>query len=158
VFQTTAGRSFGIGLSHRDVHEKALKKLGSSFKAAIRDSKRGDDKHNPGSSMNGAAYGKAEQHNREIHENDVWHHLEHPANALAEFRRVLVPRGRVIILEPAMSVVGRLVYGNCHHEPWASTRLCLISWPISAAPVAHVICSAVIVSPCFRAARASGIA
>ena len=48
---------------------------------------------------------------------DVWHHLEHPANALAEFRRVLVPRGRVIILEPAMSVVGRLVYGNCHHEP-----------------------------------------
>jgi SAM-dependent methyltransferase len=48
---------------------------------------------------------------------DVWHHLEHPANALAEFRRVLVPRGKVIILEPAMSVVGRLVYGNCHHEP-----------------------------------------
>jgi hypothetical protein len=29
----------------------------------------------------------------------------------------LVPRGRVILLEPAMSVVGRLVYGNCHHEP-----------------------------------------
>ena len=48
---------------------------------------------------------------------DVWHHLEHPANALAEFQRVLVPRGRVIILEPAMSVVGRLVYGICHHEP-----------------------------------------
>ena len=48
---------------------------------------------------------------------DVWHHLEHPADALAEFRRVLVRRGRVIILEPAMSVVGRLVYGNCHHEP-----------------------------------------
>ena len=37
---------------------------------------------------------------------DVWHHLEYPANALAEFRRVLVPRGRVIILEPAMSVGG----------------------------------------------------
>jgi SAM-dependent methyltransferase len=48
---------------------------------------------------------------------DVWHHLEHPANALAEFRRVLVPRGRVILLEPAMSVVGRMVYGSCHHEP-----------------------------------------
>jgi SAM-dependent methyltransferase len=48
---------------------------------------------------------------------DVWHHLEHPANALAEFRRVLVPRGRVILLEPAMSAVGRLIYGNCHHEP-----------------------------------------
>jgi hypothetical protein len=48
---------------------------------------------------------------------DVWHHLEHAANALAEFRRVLVRRGRVILLEPAMSVLGRLVYGNCHHEP-----------------------------------------
>ena len=39
------------------------------------------------------------------------------ANALAEFRRVLVPKGRVILLEPAMSLVGRLVYGKCHHEP-----------------------------------------
>ena len=48
---------------------------------------------------------------------DVWHHLEYPANALAEFRRVLVPRGWVILLEPAMSVAGRLIYGNCHHEP-----------------------------------------
>jgi SAM-dependent methyltransferase len=48
---------------------------------------------------------------------DVWHHLEHPANALAEARRVLVPRGRLILMEPAMSVCGRMVYGRCHHEP-----------------------------------------
>ncbi len=48
---------------------------------------------------------------------DVWHHLEFPADALAEFRRVLVPGGRVILLEPAMSPLGRLVYGSCHHEP-----------------------------------------
>ena len=48
---------------------------------------------------------------------DVWHHLEHPANALMEFRRVLVTHGRVILLEPAMSVLGRFVYGHCHHEP-----------------------------------------
>jgi hypothetical protein len=30
---------------------------------------------------------------------------------------VLVPHGKVILLEPAMSLVGRLIYGNCHHEP-----------------------------------------
>jgi hypothetical protein len=90
VFQTTAGRSFGIGLSHRDVHEKALKKLGSSFKAAIRDSKRGDDKHNPGSSMNGAAYGKAEQHNREIHENQkAWARKPVLRRAYAELYRTI---------------------------------------------------------------------
>lgn len=48
---------------------------------------------------------------------DVWHHIEYPANALLEFRRVLVPGGRVILCEPAMSLAGRLVYGRCHHEP-----------------------------------------
>lgn len=48
---------------------------------------------------------------------DVWHHLEHPANALREARRVLAPGGRIILMEPAMGLVGRLVYGNCHHEP-----------------------------------------
>ncbi len=48
---------------------------------------------------------------------DVWHHLEHPANALMEARRVLAPGGRIILMEPAMSLTGRLIYGNCHHEP-----------------------------------------
>jgi SAM-dependent methyltransferase len=53
---------------------------------------------------------------------DVWHHLEHPANALREARRVLVPGGRMILMEPAMSLVGRLIYGNCHHEPLGFDR------------------------------------
>lgn len=48
---------------------------------------------------------------------DVWHHLEFPGNALQEFHRVLVPGGRVIIFEPAMSLLGFVVYGFFHHEP-----------------------------------------
>jgi SAM-dependent methyltransferase len=48
---------------------------------------------------------------------DVWHHIEYPADALAEFRRVLAPGGRVILMEPSMSLLGRFVYGLFHHEP-----------------------------------------
>lgn len=48
---------------------------------------------------------------------DVWHHLRYPGTVLDEFRRVLAPGGRVILLEPAMSWLGRVVYGLFHHEP-----------------------------------------
>jgi SAM-dependent methyltransferase len=48
---------------------------------------------------------------------DVWHHLEYPANALAEAARVLGPRGRLIVMDPAMSLAGKVVYGLFHHEP-----------------------------------------
>ncbi|MFZ4766132.1 MAG: class I SAM-dependent methyltransferase [Roseimicrobium sp.] len=48
---------------------------------------------------------------------DVWHHLERSGDALAEFRRVLHPQGRLILFEPAMSLLGRVAYGLCHHEP-----------------------------------------
>jgi SAM-dependent methyltransferase len=48
---------------------------------------------------------------------DVWHHLRYPANALAEAYRVLIPGGRLIIMDPAMSLTGRFVYGLFHHEP-----------------------------------------
>ena len=47
---------------------------------------------------------------------DVWHHLEYPAKALAEASRVLVPQGRLIIMEPAMSLLGKIVYGNFHRK------------------------------------------
>jgi SAM-dependent methyltransferase len=48
---------------------------------------------------------------------DVFHHLRHPRTALQECRRVLQRQGRVILFEPYVSLVGRIVYGPLHHEP-----------------------------------------
>ena len=50
---------------------------------------------------------------------DVWHHLEYPGTALAEFHRVLRKGGRLVIFDPAMGLLGRIVYGVFHHEPLA---------------------------------------
>ena len=52
---------------------------------------------------------------------DVWHHLRYPGTALKEFHRVLAPGGRVIILDPAISWLGQLLYGLFHHEPIGRT-------------------------------------
>lgn len=48
---------------------------------------------------------------------DVWHHLEYPGTALAEFHRVLTPGGRLIVFDPAMGMLGRVVFGLFHPEP-----------------------------------------
>lgn len=50
---------------------------------------------------------------------DVFHHLRYPGTALREFHRVLKVGGRVLIFEPYISLLGRLVYGAFHHEPIA---------------------------------------
>jgi len=48
---------------------------------------------------------------------DVFHYLQFPGTALAEFWRVLADGGRLLLLEPGMGVLGKLVYGLFHHEP-----------------------------------------
>lgn len=53
---------------------------------------------------------------------DVFHHLQYPGNALDEFYRVLIPGGRLIILEPCISLLGLIVYGGLHPEPLGLTR------------------------------------
>jgi SAM-dependent methyltransferase len=50
---------------------------------------------------------------------DVFHHLRYPGTALAEAYRVCAPVGRLIIFEPCVSLLGRLVYGPLHAEPLA---------------------------------------
>lgn len=50
---------------------------------------------------------------------DVFHHLRYPGTALKEFQRVLTSRGRVILFEPAVSLLGRLLFGPLHPEPLA---------------------------------------
>lgn len=53
---------------------------------------------------------------------DVLHHLQYPGTAFWELKRVLRPSGRVIIFEPAMSLLGLLVYGLLHKEPLGWNR------------------------------------
>ena len=57
---------------------------------------------------------------------DVFHHLKYPGTALNELQRVLRKGGRVIMLEPCVSLLGLLVYGVLHDEPIAITKV--IEW------------------------------
>jgi len=48
---------------------------------------------------------------------DVFHHLRYPGNALNEFLRVLTPGGRLILMEPGLGLMGRIIYDWMHIEP-----------------------------------------
>jgi SAM-dependent methyltransferase len=47
---------------------------------------------------------------------DVFHHLARPARFLDEASRVLLPGGRVVVLDPYCSRVSTLAYRRFHHE------------------------------------------
>jgi SAM-dependent methyltransferase len=47
---------------------------------------------------------------------DVLHHLSRPARFFDEARRVLVPGGRVVILDPYCSLISTVAYRRFHHE------------------------------------------
>ncbi|HEY1172314.1 MAG TPA: class I SAM-dependent methyltransferase [Verrucomicrobiae bacterium] len=50
---------------------------------------------------------------------DVFHHLEVPKAFLRSARRVLKPGGKIIIMDPYISLSSYVVYGAFHHEPVA---------------------------------------
>jgi SAM-dependent methyltransferase len=48
---------------------------------------------------------------------DVLHHMERPADFLADAQRVLRPAGRIVMIEPAITPVSYLFYRLFHPEP-----------------------------------------
>lgn len=48
---------------------------------------------------------------------DVFHHLEFPGLALYNMHRVLKKKGRIVMIEPAMGIIPRIIYKLFHHEP-----------------------------------------
>ena len=53
---------------------------------------------------------------------DVFHHLRAPGAFLREARRVLAPRGKVLLVEPFISFASYPVYAWLHHEPVAMSE------------------------------------
>ena len=50
--------------------------------------------------------------------NDVLHHINDPRAFFSEARRCLIPKGKIVMIEPHSSLMGRFLYKNFHHEPF----------------------------------------
>ncbi len=48
---------------------------------------------------------------------DIFHHLKFPRLALNNMHKVLRKGGRIIMIEPAMGIIPRVIYKFFHHEP-----------------------------------------
>ncbi|TAJ10757.1 class I SAM-dependent methyltransferase [Marinilabiliaceae bacterium JC017] len=57
---------------------------------------------------------------------DTMHHIPDSEKFLQEVDRVLVKKGKMVMIEPANSLWGRFIYKNFHHEPFAPSG----SWTI----------------------------
>jgi SAM-dependent methyltransferase len=49
---------------------------------------------------------------------NVFHHIPKPYLFLKEAERTLKPGGKIVMIEPANSALGRFIYKNFHHEPF----------------------------------------
>ena len=68
---------------------------------------------------------------------DVFHHLQYPGAALAEMARVVRPGGRLIVFEPGMGLLPRLIMRLFHHEPLGFGRAIEWNAPPGFDPASH---------------------
>jgi SAM-dependent methyltransferase len=54
---------------------------------------------------------------------DVLHHVRTPFEFLRSASHALPTGGRIVIMEPAATLCGRLMYGLCHHEPMVPSEV-----------------------------------
>lgn len=52
---------------------------------------------------------------------NVFHHIPRPYLFLQEAERTLVTGGKIVMIEPANSALGRFIYKRFHHEPFEET-------------------------------------
>jgi len=52
---------------------------------------------------------------------NVFHHIPKPYLFLQEAERTLIKGGKIIMIEPANSALGRFIYKRFHHEPFDET-------------------------------------